>query len=95
MLIAALSKLIVSGENSVRRTLASLALLALALFFAGCSKNEQGNAPNDNATGTTTYSNSTPPTTTTAAPPGGGATSGGAAPKASPTAPGIKPPTAK
>jgi hypothetical protein len=89
----------------VRKTLAFFILLAFAAISISCSKSaEQGNAPNDNATGTTTYSNSSAPTSsapaTTAAPSRGGMSSntgagGGAAPKSSPAAPGIKPPTDK
>ena len=90
----------------MRRTLAFFVLTTFAVISIGCAKDSQqsGNAPNDNATGTTTYSNSSVPQPTTTAPaaaPPTGATSsgnnnssgGGAAPKTSPAKPGIKPPT--
>ncbi|HUQ31907.1 MAG TPA: hypothetical protein VM095_07300 [Pyrinomonadaceae bacterium] len=87
----------------MRRIPAFCVLLAFAVISINCSNSsQQGNAPNDNATGTTTYSNSSVPASsapaTTAAPAGGGASSnsgvgGGTAPKSSPAAPGIKPPT--
>ena len=72
-----------------------LAILAVISF--GCGNSDQSGAANSNAPGTTTYSNSSVPVTTntTAAPSGGGASTGATAPKASPTAPGIKPPTDK
>lgn len=74
----------------MRRIPAFFVLATLAVISTGCAKSGQSSM-NSNAPGTTTYSNSSAPSTTTAAPSGGGA----AAPKASPTAPGIKPPTDK
>ena len=79
----------------MRRTVALFVLATLAAISFGCGFSQRS-APSSNAPGTTTYGNtSAPPPTTTAAPSGGAAsnTSGGAAPKPSPTAPGIKPPT--
>ena len=72
----------------MRKSLALLVLLALAVISIGCGGSDQSGAPNSNAPGTTTYSNSSVPATTNAAP-----ATGGAAPTASPTAPKIKPPT--
>ncbi len=82
----------------MRRTLALFVMMTLAVISFGCGgSSDQSGAANSNAPGTTTYSNSSAPvpSTTTAAPTQGGATVGGAAPKASPTAPKIKPPTDK
>jgi len=76
----------------MRKTLAFFVLVTLAVISIGCASSDQSGAPNANAPGTTTYSNSSAPlpSTTTTVPSGGSA-----APKASPTAPGIKPPTDK
>ncbi len=80
----------------MRRTPAFFVMMTLAVISFGCgSSSDQSGAANSNAPGTTTYSNSSAPQPTTAAPSSGGTTVGGAAPKASPTAPGIKPPTDK
>lgn len=80
----------------MRKTPAFFVLMILAVISFGCgNSSDQGSAPNSNAPGTTTYSNSSAPQPTTAAPSTGGTSVGGAAPKASPTAPGIKPPTDK
>lgn len=78
----------------MRKSLAFFVLLTFAVISFGCGNSDQSGAANSNAPGTTTYSNSSAPLPTTAATPAnGGASVGGAAPKASPTAPKIKPPT--
>ena len=80
----------------MRRTLAFFVLTILAAVTFGCGNSDQSGTANSNAPGTTTYSNSSVPVpATNTAAPTGGASSGSAAPKASPTAPGIKPPTDK
>ena len=80
----------------MRKPLALFVLITLAVISFGCgNSSDQSGAANSNAPGTTTYSNSSAPQPTTAAPSSGGTSVGGAAPKASPTAPGIKPPTDK
>ena len=82
----------------MRRTLTFFVLTAIAAISIGCGSDSGSNTAN--APGTTTYGNSTVSNTTsapatTASPSGGGTTVGGAAPKPTPTAPGIKPPTDK
>jgi hypothetical protein len=81
----------------VRRTSAFLLLAAIAAISTGCASSDQGNATtNTNAPGTTTYSNTTAPMPTPAGQKdgaSGGAVPRAAPPKASPTQPGIKPPT--
>jgi hypothetical protein len=46
----------VTGDNSMRRTLALFALLAVTVFWAGCASD---NANNGNATNTTNMTNTT------------------------------------
>lgn len=73
----------------MRKFLTTSALLAVAVFWAGCAKDSS--TANTNSTGTTTYNK---PEATTSAPSGGGM-SNSAAPKGSPPPVGIKPPTDK
>lgn len=74
----------------MKKFLAVLILLTVAALCAGCGNSSAPNA-NTNSTGTTTYNRSD---AATSAPSGGGASSN-AAPKGTPTSPGIKPPTDK
>jgi hypothetical protein len=80
----------------MRRTTAFIVLMTLAVVSFGCGNcSDRSGAANSNSPGTTTYSNSSAPQPTTSAPSAGGTSVGGTAPKATPTAPGIKPPTDK
>ena len=76
----------------MRRILATTALLAAALLWAGCGGGEKGSS-NANSTGTTTYGNSGAgaPQTTGAAPSAANTATG----NKGQSAPGIKPPTDK
>ncbi|MDT4956074.1 MAG: hypothetical protein QOJ02_4212 [Acidobacteriota bacterium] len=73
----------------MRKFSASLVLLAVAVFWAGCSKDSS--TANSNSTGTTTYNKSDAATSA----PSGGGMSNSAAPKGTPLPVGIKPPTEK
>ena len=73
----------------MRRFLASVVLLTVAVFWAGCAK--ESSPANSNSTGTTTYNKTDAATSA----PSGGGMSNSAAPKGSPPPVGIKPPTDK